>query len=167
MKKKIFALIIVVNFCGFVFSQGDDCDTADPFCAGGNTLTFPNQTGVASQGAIGCLGTSPNPAWFYFKISQAGDLDFALTQGNNAPSYDNFLITQLNSGCNTGLATDDPIVLIEQDQPEAVLIASPIVTCYGEDVHFEILSPAPSSPIFVCVKVISPESPEKLVIKII
>ncbi len=50
----------------------------DPFCSG--TMTFPagtNQTAASTtypNNNYGCLGSSPNPAWYYMEIAQAGDL---------------------------------------------------------------------------------------------
>ncbi|MFT7250759.1 MAG: hypothetical protein ACI9FW_000473, partial [Flavobacterium sp.] len=87
--KKIYLLFAI--FClNFSFAQSPTCDSASAFCAGGSTLTFANTTGVLpGLGGIGCLGTAPNPAWFYMTISQSGNLDFLLTQGSNAPNYNN------------------------------------------------------------------------------
>ncbi|MFC4739792.1 hypothetical protein ACFO3U_07260, partial [Flavobacterium ponti] len=86
--KKIILLITI--FClNFIYAQSPTCDTASAFCAGGSTLTFANSTSVPSLGSIGCLSTTPNPAWFYMTISQSGNLDFLLTQGSNAPNYNN------------------------------------------------------------------------------
>ena len=44
-------------------STGNDCSSASPFCTG-TAYTFPNNTGVASLGAINCLLTTPNPVWY-------------------------------------------------------------------------------------------------------
>jgi len=86
--KKIYILITI--FClNFVYAQSPTCATASAFCAGGSTLTFGNSTNVPSVGTIGCLSTTPNPAWFYMTVSQSGTLNFLLTQGSNAPNYNN------------------------------------------------------------------------------
>ena len=86
--KKI--LLLITFFClNFIYAQGPTCDEATAFCAGGTTLTFGNSTNVPNIGGIDCLGSAPNPAWFYMTISQSGNLNFLLTQGNNAPNYDN------------------------------------------------------------------------------
>src|SRR6478672_3084553 len=88
--KKIYFLSLILTFFSFqAFSQSANCPGALPFCAGGSTYTFPNTTGSASVGSPGCLGSAPNPAWFYFQISISGNLNFTLTQGNNAPNYNN------------------------------------------------------------------------------
>src|SRR5690606_25199412 len=64
------------------------CENASAICSG-NVAPFPNTTGVPSFGGPGCLGTAPNPAWFFFQVGQSGDLVFQLNQGNNAPNYNN------------------------------------------------------------------------------
>ena len=90
--KKTYLLSLFLLFSSIltnVYSQSPTCAGANPFCAGGSTFTFPNTTGSASIGSPGCLGSAPNPAWFYIQVSQSGNIDFLLTQGNNAPIYNN------------------------------------------------------------------------------
>ncbi len=52
------------------------CGQADPFCTG-TTYTFPATVG-GSAGQVGpnygCLGTKPNPAWYYLQIANSGNL---------------------------------------------------------------------------------------------
>ncbi|RKS02724.1 T9SS type B sorting domain-containing protein [Flavobacterium sp. 102] len=84
MKKIYFYLLIISLFSiHSVFSQGSTCPGAQPFCAGGSALTFPNTTGVPSTGAVSCLSTTPNPAWFFLQISVAGTLNFTISQNSN------------------------------------------------------------------------------------
>jgi hypothetical protein len=40
--------------------------------------------GVPSYGSIGCLSTSPNPSWYFMQVSQTGNLNFQISQTNNA-----------------------------------------------------------------------------------
>ncbi|RZM13386.1 MAG: hypothetical protein EOO88_44740, partial [Pedobacter sp.] len=59
-----------------------------PFCAGGSTLTYANTFGEAdanpnSADGYGCLGSTPNPAWFYMQVGQGGTLNFTISQVNN------------------------------------------------------------------------------------
>jgi gliding motility-associated-like protein len=55
----------------------------DAFCSG--TTTFPagtNQTSASTtfpNNNYGCLGSSPNPAWYYMEIAQSGDLGIDMT----------------------------------------------------------------------------------------
>lgn len=97
----------------------------DPFCSG--TLTFPagtNQTAASTSfpnNNYGCLGSSPNPAWYYMEISQAGDVGLNITNSagvdvdyilygpysslNNANSYCNNMGTA-GTGATTNTVVD-------------------------------------------------------------
>ena len=62
------------------------CEQAMPFCtdvAGG--ITFPASTGTTSQygtpGQIGCLFSTPNPAWYFMKVDQTGTLNININSG--------------------------------------------------------------------------------------
>lgn len=82
MKKVYLQLIFVfaiLLFCEKTFSQGSTCSNADPFCTG-TTYTFPNTTGVGDAGSFGCLSSSPNPAWYFMEIDQAGTMQFNVSQ---------------------------------------------------------------------------------------
>jgi len=67
-------------------SNPNNC-VVDPFCTG-NTYTFPagtNQTDASityPNNNYDCLATSPNPAWYYMEISQAGTLDINMTNSS-------------------------------------------------------------------------------------
>ena len=77
--------LLFVN--GVSFSQGLTCGVAEPFCAGGSSLIFENTSGSgnAEPGPnYGCLGQTPNPAWYYLQIDQDGDLMFSLIQNSLA-----------------------------------------------------------------------------------
>jgi len=89
MKKIYLVLFSLILMSSAAYSQSATCATAAPFCAGGATFTFPNTTGVPSLGSPGCLGSAPNPAWFYMQISISGNISFFMSQGNNPPAYDN------------------------------------------------------------------------------
>ncbi|HBX51821.1 MAG: hypothetical protein A2275_03450 [Bacteroidetes bacterium RIFOXYA12_FULL_35_11] len=91
MKKGICFFIFLCSL-HFAFGQGNStCQTSDPFCTG-TTYNYPAgvNTGTGQTGPnYGCLGTQPNPAWFYMQIAASGpiiiymystpqhDLDFA------------------------------------------------------------------------------------------
>ncbi|MCW1147597.1 hypothetical protein OJ995_05135, partial [Flavobacterium sp. TH16-21] len=86
MKKNILFLLLI--FSVGVYSQSPTCAGAEPICSG-NVAPFPNTVNQPSIGGPGCLGSSPNPAWFYFQVGQSGNLEFTINQGNNVPNYDN------------------------------------------------------------------------------
>ena len=56
---------------------GDICEHSLPFCTG-TTYNFPLQTdnGSAVSGPdYDCLGTQPNPVWYYLQVSDPGNID--------------------------------------------------------------------------------------------
>ncbi len=70
------------------FSQGSDCNTLGPICTN-NGLSFTAQTGVTDAmttnpgNNYGCLGTAPNPSWYYLEISSAGDVEMELSAASD------------------------------------------------------------------------------------
>lgn len=64
------------------------CVNANLLC---NSLGVPftNTVGIPSSGAAGCLGSTANPTWFYLPVSTLGNINLVITQGNNAPFYNN------------------------------------------------------------------------------
>lgn len=72
--------------------DNETCGESAPFCApydnDGNAepLVFPNgyfylSETVAEDGPdYGCLGTEPNPAWYFVQIQESGDISFNITQ---------------------------------------------------------------------------------------
>ncbi len=84
MKKNYFVAITLfvfaILFNGNLYAQGATCEDAEPFCAGGSQFVFPNTTGVPSFGSPACLGSAPNPSWFYLQVDESGDLEFTITQ---------------------------------------------------------------------------------------
>ncbi|AWM12499.1 hypothetical protein DI487_00470 [Flavobacterium sediminis] len=86
MKKITLSFLMVFSFA-YSFSQIVSCFNATPIC--GNNVVISNSTNIASPGAVSCLSTTPNPTWFIFKTGTAGDYEFQLSQGDNAPTYNN------------------------------------------------------------------------------
>lgn len=93
-------------------------------CAGANSLcgafgtSFPNTRGVGNQGAMGCLATTPNPAWFYFSVDSPGLINLQIMQSTlvDVPSGNldvDYVIygpyTETVTPCN-GQLTPDKIV---------------------------------------------------------
>jgi gliding motility-associated-like protein len=66
------------------FAQGATCATAEPFCTGSGA-TFPagtNQPAAPAGNNYGCLGTQPNPAWYYLQIDNPGNITIDLSNSN-------------------------------------------------------------------------------------
>lgn len=80
--KKITLLFILYLTVHLSFSQGTSISTAEQFCSGTSQLTFNNVFGGTSSSPLGCLGSFPNPSYFFMEIDQAGDLIFTIDQEN-------------------------------------------------------------------------------------
>uniref|UniRef100_UPI003342794C hypothetical protein n=1 Tax=Flavobacterium sp. TaxID=239 RepID=UPI003342794C len=90
--KKFLILFFTFFSINFIYSQNTTCETAAPVCSGNidpqpSGLNGPN--GNIGYGGIGCCSTTPNAAWFKFRVGFAGNINFSLHQGNNAPAYNN------------------------------------------------------------------------------
>lgn len=75
MKKRLLLLFVMTLSIVRVWAQGADCATAAPFCSG-STSTFPASTSTTAPVGpnYGCLGSQPNPAWYYLQIDVSGNL---------------------------------------------------------------------------------------------
>ena len=133
---KIILNLILVFFITDSFAQGT-CSTALPFCTGSN-YTFPASTNTpAPPGSnFGCLGTQPNPAFYYMEIANPGNLTIFMTtspardidficwgpfsnfntmcsQVNTAPIEDCSYSASWNETCNiTGALTGEYYLLL-------------------------------------------------------
>jgi gliding motility-associated-like protein len=96
----------------------DSCSQAAPFCAniaGSGGITFPaatDGTNTAGSGpsaqpgpSYGCLSSTPNPAWYYLQVANAGTL--VLTIAGSASNDVDFIcwgpFTSPTAPCATGL----------------------------------------------------------------
>ena len=74
--RKILLILSVLITVGI--NAQTNCQNAQPFCTGGvGGLTFPaTVNGLPAQLGpdYGCLGSQPNPAWYYLQVSQSGNL---------------------------------------------------------------------------------------------
>lgn len=107
--KKIFFTVAIL-FCvahSVIFAQGSDCATASPFCTAAGTATFPaSQNTTAPVGPnYDCLGTQPNPAWYYLQVATSGPI--TLNMSNSASVDIDFIIwgpfTSSSAACASGL----------------------------------------------------------------
>lgn len=57
---------------------GDVCQEAEPFCSPEQFEASTNTTAPTGPD-YGCLGSQPNPKWFYLEIDEGGDIDITLT----------------------------------------------------------------------------------------
>ena len=71
-------LYIILFFFSSVYAFGQ-CNQANPFCTGTN-YSFPNDVNVPDLGPVGCLGSSPNPVWYFMEIDQNGPMTISISQ---------------------------------------------------------------------------------------
>lgn len=105
--------ILLLAFSTRTSAQGSDCSSANAFCTG-STYTFPATTGVpdAQTGPdYGCLGSEPNPAWYYLQVGSNGDIVININSADASGSENDvdFIcygpFTSLGSACS-GLTGD-------------------------------------------------------------
>ena len=81
INKYLWTLIFSILISQHIFSQGNSCETSEPFCADPQgQLSFPNVTDVPSTGGMACMLSTPNPAWYYMQIDNSGELIFDIEQ---------------------------------------------------------------------------------------
>lgn len=101
--KKLVLLILVTVFGNQLLSQSS-CTSAAAFCAGQSATTFPagvNNGSAAAGPDYGCLGSEPNPAWYFFQVSQSGSINIAIA-GSGGGDVDFICwgpFTSQNSAC--------------------------------------------------------------------
>ena len=107
MKKIYLIIFVVINLLAKnVQAQGVDCNTASPFCTA-VPATFPAQQNTTAPVGpnYGCLGSQPNPAWFYLQVSTTGQI--TLDMSNSASVDIDFIIwgpfASPAAACTSGL----------------------------------------------------------------
>ncbi len=88
----IYIREIIANGCDMIYTVNlrtyPNCNNAS-VCSQANSLCsslgipFPNTTNLPSTGALGCLGSTPNPTWFVMPISQSGTINLMIQQSND------------------------------------------------------------------------------------
>ena len=78
-------ILILFFLFGLLFNSQAQCNQANPFCTGTN-YSFPNSTNVQDLGSVGCLGSSPNPVWYFMEIDQNGPMTISISQQTAAGS---------------------------------------------------------------------------------
>ena len=86
MIKKLSILFLLTLSTATLKSQNTTIPEADPFCS--DTGILFNNTSDGSDAELGpdygCLGTQPNPSWFYIKIDEPGVLTLEIEQNSQA-----------------------------------------------------------------------------------
>lgn len=88
----VFVREIVPNSCDIIYSfnlysysncnLAYTCNQANSLC---NSLGVPfsNTVNITGSGSINCLGSTPNPTWFYLPVSGAGNINLQIAQVSN------------------------------------------------------------------------------------
>ncbi|WP_051200040.1 T9SS type A sorting domain-containing protein [Flavobacterium subsaxonicum] len=84
MKKILLLALFAIGQTIFAQDTANECINAYPLCGALgepflNTIASPNADPLSVE-SYGCLGSEPNPAWFYMPVSQSGDLNFLIEQ---------------------------------------------------------------------------------------
>ena len=76
--KKILVILVGLFSTGSVYSQAD-CSTSQPFCTS-SAYSFPASTNTTAPTGpdYGCLGSQPNPAFYFMQIDQPGNLTITM-----------------------------------------------------------------------------------------
>jgi gliding motility-associated-like protein len=106
MKMKKLFIVLAITLQGFYgYTQGLDCSGASPFCTN-STYTFPASTDVPSLGQVGCLYTTPNPAWYWMQIGNSGNIDIHMSSGGDVDFICWGPFASLSAACATSLMTN-------------------------------------------------------------
>lgn len=108
---KLLILLLSLAVINFSIAQQNTCIDANAFCSS-NQYDFPNATsGSAPVGPdYGCLGSEPNPIWYYMEIGTSGTVDILLQQTTGANGSGSTIdvdfamwgpFTSLVAGCNS------------------------------------------------------------------
>jgi hypothetical protein len=68
---------MLFSFSLFAQTTNNHCVNSDPFCTG-TTYNFPAgvNAGTGESGPnYGCLGSTPNPVWYYLLVDQPGNIE--------------------------------------------------------------------------------------------
>ncbi|MEM6723403.1 MAG: SprB repeat-containing protein [Bacteroidota bacterium] len=84
MNQRLLILAFLLFGCGQLFAQGDMCTNVQAFCSDSG-ISFPASTNTTAEpgNQYGCLGSQPNPAWYYLQIDNPGNLEILITNTNN------------------------------------------------------------------------------------
>ena len=80
---RVLSILFLLLYTNNILAQ-DSCSTALPFCTG-SSYTFPASINTPSPPGsnFGCLGTQPNPAFYYMEIANPGNLTIYITTNPN------------------------------------------------------------------------------------
>ncbi|MEQ6122607.1 hypothetical protein AAON49_00210, partial [Pseudotenacibaculum sp. MALMAid0570] len=85
MLKKLLSLLAIL-FVYTAVAQNTNIGDAAPFCSDTGILFQNTSDGSSAEAGpnYGCLGSQPNPAWFFIRIDQPGNLSLEIEQNTQA-----------------------------------------------------------------------------------
>lgn len=106
---KLYFFSCLVFIASQLYSQvSSNCATPTPFCTG-QTMNFPASTNAGSAPAgpnYGCLGSQPNPAWFFMQIANTGSMSIAMAATNDIDFICWGPFSSLAGSCNSLTASN-------------------------------------------------------------
>jgi hypothetical protein len=106
--KTILAFLIFLISSINAFSQGVDCSSSEPFCTG-TSYVFPASVNVPDMGTVGCLITTPNPAFYWLEIDNPGNLDIHIASGADVDFICWGPFTSVSAACATNLMSNSGV----------------------------------------------------------
>jgi len=99
---------VTANCTGGGGLPASTCVDALPFCTS-DAYTFPASTNVPSMGSVGCLYTTPNPAWYWMEIGNPGNIDIYMSSGGDVDFIAWGPFTSLAAACATNLMSNSGV----------------------------------------------------------
>ncbi|MDD4150615.1 MAG: gliding motility-associated C-terminal domain-containing protein, partial [Bacteroidales bacterium] len=93
---------------GGVTPPANTCLGAVPFCTS-DAYTFPASTNVPSMGQVGCLYTTPNPAWYWMEIGNPGNIDIYMSSGGDVDFIAWGPFASLQAACASNLMSNSGV----------------------------------------------------------
>ncbi|MDD2636564.1 MAG: gliding motility-associated C-terminal domain-containing protein [Bacteroidales bacterium] len=93
---------------GGVTPPANTCLGALPFCTS-DAYTFPASTNVPSMGQVGCLYTTPNPAWYWMEIGDPGNIDIYMSSGGDVDFIAWGPFSSLEAACSSNLMSNSGV----------------------------------------------------------
>jgi len=128
MFNRIILFFVLVCFVSPANSQNNVCANPTPFCTG-QTMQFPAgvNAGSAQSGPnYGCLGSQPNPAWFYFQIGTGGPLIITMSANQDIDYICYGPFNQLSGNCGNLTAANTVGCSYSGSPTETLTIANAI-----------------------------------------
>ncbi len=96
------------SICAYSPPPPPGCFDSDPFCTNSSYL-FPASTNVSDMGEVGCLYTTPNPAWYWMQIANPGDLHIHISSSADVDFIAWGPFPSLAAACATDLMSNDGV----------------------------------------------------------